>query len=451
MLVSKTDLIAVEEAALKSVFTQKVNMAKRHDSFSLAGRDKILDEIETEPVLLHVALAEGLRYPYEAIMRSIIKHLIDAATNEFLFVLDFFKTNTRDTFNRIFGRTLSLTLENLENYLLGCYDGVGLLLMIKVTHCLRMIMQRRRIPVLDSFFDRMSMLLWPRLKFVLDANIRSVRGAQVKKLGPVDLTPHYVCRRYAELVASIFVLQMQGGSGGAGGADSLGVGGGGETMLQNDLQTLRVEIVGLLERLSALLTHSKERRVFFINNYDLILAVFEERRIICDEVQKIEDLLMQQKELFAEEAIRASFPRLISFVVQTEQAMNERAGGGAQGPLSLDETIVESLVRWLRLPSRPLLTLTLPPPTSNTHTLSPPGARLLGQLEAGHPANQRRRARLLRQLPQRHGDPQAGAHAAAALLHALPGHHQEELGAGAGVQPRRRVHRHHPHGDQTLQ
>lgn len=34
--------------------------------------------------------------------------------------------------NRIFGRTLSLILENIENYLLSCYDVVGLLIMIKV-------------------------------------------------------------------------------------------------------------------------------------------------------------------------------------------------------------------------------------------------------------------------------------------------------------------------------
>ena len=36
-------------------------------------------------------------------------------------------------FHRIFGRTLSLILENIENYLLVCNDIVGLLIMIKVS------------------------------------------------------------------------------------------------------------------------------------------------------------------------------------------------------------------------------------------------------------------------------------------------------------------------------
>ena len=392
VMAGKGDLVAVDDAALKSVFTQKVNMTKRGETFALAGREKVLDEIESEPVLLHVAVAEGQRYPYEAILRSIIKHLIDAATNEFLFVLDFFKTSSRDTFNKIFGRTLSLLLENLENYLLNCNDAVGLLLMIKVTHSMRMIMQRRRIPVLDSLFDRISMLLWPRLKAVLDANIRSVRTANAKKLGAVDLTPHYVCKRYAELVSSIFVLQVQqvtsggggGGGGGIGGAllasEQLGVGGGGENMLTNDLQSLRTELVGLLERLSASLAHSKERRVFFINNYDSILSVFQERRIMCDEVQRVEDLLMQQRELFAEEAIRGSFPSLISFVVQTEQAINDRAKEGGVGGLTLDEAIVEGLVRFFPLSSAwskssvDSHSLPSPPlPSSRCGTLPPTG------------------------------------------------------------------------------
>ena len=63
-----------------------------------------------------------------------------------------------------------------------------------MTHLLRMVMQRRRIPVLDSLFDRISMLLWPRFKQVFDANLRSVRTAHAKKLGPVDVSPHYVSR-----------------------------------------------------------------------------------------------------------------------------------------------------------------------------------------------------------------------------------------------------------------
>ena len=36
---------------------------------------------------------------------------------------------------------------------------------------------------------------------------------------------------------------------------------------------------------------------------------------MCEEVQRFEDLLMQQREMFAEEEIKNSFPKLISFVL----------------------------------------------------------------------------------------------------------------------------------------
>lgn len=45
VIATKYDLIAVEEATLKSVFTQKVNLTKRTDSFALGERDRILDHV----------------------------------------------------------------------------------------------------------------------------------------------------------------------------------------------------------------------------------------------------------------------------------------------------------------------------------------------------------------------------------------------------------------------
>lgn len=357
-MASKTDLIAIDDTSLKSMFTQRINVNKKYESFSLGDRESILGCADSEPILLHVAFAEGAKYPYEAIMRSVIKHLNDAATNEFLFIIDFFKINTRDTFNRIFGRSLSLVLENLENYLLSCHDIVGLLLMIKVTHNQRMVMQRRRIPILDSFFDRISMLLWPRFKQVFDLNMKSVRTANVKKLGPVELSPHYVSRRYAELVASLLTLQGGGADGVSRGDCGMGVGGGGEIMLHNDVQMLRQEMTALLERLALLIPDLKERRVFLINNYDQILTVFHERQLISEEVQKFDDLLMQQREFFAEEEIKSSFPSLIAFVVRTELAIVENAvynsSGATTNPdpnphprgasFAVDESAVEALV-----------------------------------------------------------------------------------------------------------
>ena len=200
-----------------------------------------------------------------------------------------------------------------------------------------MVMQRRRIPVLDSFFDRVSLLLWPRLKAVIVANIRSVRGANPRKLGTVDLSKHYVSKRYAEFAVSVLSLQ-------SGGADG-GVGGGGDGMLTQDLLQLRTDVTSLLEKMAQLLTTNKDRAVFLINNYDQILSTFQERRLVCDETQRFEELLLRQREIFAEEEIRLSFPRMVSFVIQTEHALQGVDSGDVRSALSLDEILVESLVK----------------------------------------------------------------------------------------------------------
>jgi hypothetical protein len=69
-----------------------------------------------------------------------------------------------------------------------------------------MVMQRRRIPVLDQLFDRMSMLFWPRFKHIFDLNVKSLKSANHRKLGQIDLTPHYVARcviNYADVWCNV--------------------------------------------------------------------------------------------------------------------------------------------------------------------------------------------------------------------------------------------------------
>lgn len=90
---NKNDLIAVEEGAVRGLFSTKVDLSKRGDAFSLADRDKILEQVESEPILVHIAQAENVKYPYEACMRSVFKHLVESATCEFLFTQDFFKVS----------------------------------------------------------------------------------------------------------------------------------------------------------------------------------------------------------------------------------------------------------------------------------------------------------------------------------------------------------------------
>jgi hypothetical protein len=356
---TRQDVIAIDDASLRDAVTTKAK--KRVESFCLGSRaNAVLDETNARPIMAHVALAEGRRYPYEMLFRSIMMHLMDAVTNEHVFCRQFFK---RDAFQPLFHATLSLLLEQLENYLFACHDALALLLMIKVTHSHRRILKARHISSMDDFLDKVTQLLWPRLKTVMDAHLRSIKSANAQKLGGVDLHAHYVSRRYAEFTCSILLILHKGNKALRGEIDqdaSLGVNSPPPTafargtsgtpvpkssagdMLLQDLSIIMEETVLLLERLADEHVTAKKRGVFLINNYDQIVGIFQERRVAGKEFNHFVELLMAQRELFVEEELLHGFSKMIAFVQQTEAYM---ATTPKQHSPDVNAEVVEMLVR----------------------------------------------------------------------------------------------------------
>jgi hypothetical protein len=364
---TRQDVIAIDDAALRDALTSKAK--KRVDSFTLGNRaNEVLDDASARPILAHVALAEEKLYPYEILFRSIMLHLMDAVTNEYVFCRQFFK---RDAFHPLFSATLGLLLEQLENYLFGCHDALALLLMIKITHAHRRILMTRHIDSLDNFLDQITSLLWPRLKTVMDSHLRSLKGANAQKLGGIDLHSHYVSRRYAEFACSILMILHKGNnkdkettmpgrkqdpridtkpdilatptkldntsaipSSTAKAKANAG------DMVLNDLATIQEEIVSLLERLSDKHTANKKRIVFLINNLDQIVCIFQERRVVGKEFNRFVELLMTQRELFVEEELLSSFSKMIAFIQQTELHMMS-----GQPNADINAHVVETLIR----------------------------------------------------------------------------------------------------------
>merc|ERR1711865_58932 len=186
-------------------------------------------------------------------------------------------------------------------YLAESYDAVGLLLLIRLTRDHQLIMSRRRVPVLDATFDRVNLSLWPRFKKVLDANLDSVSSP--KDMPRVsDSHPHFVARKYGELSASIHSLNQ--------GLDN--------EMLQHNMRHF-LEIMEIrLGKMAQSLGSSKERNIFLINNYDVVLCILKERDITCDDTVKLEDLLGAVTSAFVEDELNSYFSQLIGFVKEVE-------------------------------------------------------------------------------------------------------------------------------------
>ncbi|TDH67602.1 hypothetical protein CCR75_000086 [Bremia lactucae] len=358
---SNADFIVVDEQTLKGIFSYRVNLSKRKDTFSVTERENILEFASAPPLILHVAQQERSKLPYEAIYRNVQQHLMDSATSEYLFLINFFKPHnqqetsfrSRDLFMRVFAKTLSLCLENLENYLFTCYDAIGLLLMIRITYAQRLVMEKRSITCLGAYFDHVALLLWPRFKAVFELNLMSVKGANVKKLSPIDLHPHLVIRRYAEFASSILSLslhtkhnQLKHGAVDSKISNAQMHENGAKDMVLTNLAILCDEILSLLSRLSNQHTTAKDKCIFLINNYDLVLSHFEERRVNTEESSKFEKLLATQRDKFVEEELMTFHVKLIQFVRQHEQVTLDNGERlSTESNQQVDTSQIEAIVR----------------------------------------------------------------------------------------------------------
>lgn len=134
----------------------------KSDAFQLGERAAVLSHLEQAAIIPHVATAEGHKFPYEVLFRSLNKLLMDTATSEYLFCLDFFQD--QGVFSELFAATLGVVEGSLSTQLMEMSDLICLLLMIRINYHHQLIMTKRRIPCLDDYFDRVTLMVWPRLK-----------------------------------------------------------------------------------------------------------------------------------------------------------------------------------------------------------------------------------------------------------------------------------------------
>ncbi|CAI7810000.1 unnamed protein product [Closterium sp. NIES-53] len=310
-IVSRTDLIGVDDSnkLAQTIFGRAGRDLKNRSAvFSLGSRDQVLRDVEEPAIIPHIAEADKNKHPYEVLFRSLHKLLIDTATSEFLFCNEFFGDDS--TFHAVFAGPFAVIDEHFAAVLPNCYDAIGLLLMIRMTRQFQDIMKARKVNCLDQYFDKVNLLLWPRFKLVFDLHLASLRQANPRALWDQDVHPHYVARRYAEFAASLMNLSTGQGDG----------------QLEMNLDRLRSAVDHLLVEISRLFPKPKQRTVFLINNYDLILAVLKEAGVEEGKTQRhFAELLSSFSTIFVEEELHEYFRGLVDFVKKRTGTGDETA------------------------------------------------------------------------------------------------------------------------------
>ncbi|KAF9376819.1 Vacuolar protein sorting-associated protein 52 [Podila verticillata] len=244
------------------------------------------------------------KYPYEALFRSFNLALIDNASSEYLFLIEYFSKipqpdveGIQSVFAQIFEPTLKLGLANVKEYADSSYDAIGILLCLRINHQLANELERRRIPTLDKYRDAIHMVLWPRFQVVVDMHIDSVRKAKTR-IKPKNVHPHWIARRYGEFASSLLLLHDE------------------QTDVMPRLALLRLETSSLFEVMSKTFPDTKSRLIFLINTFDLVLTLLSDVRTPGVEVENEhwKTVLHQSIALFVEEELDPYFGDLISFI-----------------------------------------------------------------------------------------------------------------------------------------
>ncbi|KAJ8726410.1 hypothetical protein PYW07_001108 [Mythimna separata] len=305
---TKDDLMGIEDGS-KGGFFQKSNLKNKSTIFTIGNRGDVLaQQLEAPIIVPHVQ--QKTKYSYEALFRSLQYALVDNGCREYLFTTEFFHvkgSHAQELFDRILGKTLSLLVKNVDNYVLECFDCLALYLCIQLINRYRWMCHKRAVAALDSYWDSLQGTLWPRLEYVLKLNIQSVRECDPAKLSNKELGPHYITRRYAEFSAAMLSLSEQFPS----------------EELSNILLVLQDEVHCFLLKMAAEFPQRIQQLIFLINNYDMVLSILMERtRDNTKEAESFREQLQARSSEYVEEILSPHFGGMIQFVKEGEQLLD---------------------------------------------------------------------------------------------------------------------------------
>ncbi|XP_048244893.1 vacuolar protein sorting-associated protein 52 homolog isoform X2 [Haliotis rufescens] len=329
-MATRDDLMGVEDTAKKSFFSSRPSLTNRSTVFTLGHRGEVLtSELEAPVIVPHAAQKSEAKYTFECLFRSLHFALMDNCCREFLFVVDFYMATgsvAQNLFDAIMGKTLTMFLKQMEDYVNDCYDSIAIFLSIHIIYRYRSMMQKRSVPGLDRYWEALLNAMWPRFDYIMQLNIQSVRDCDPQRLRHIDVRPHYITRRYAEFSAAIVGINQSYP----------------DERVDRLLGQLQSEVENFILKMAAEFPQRKEQLVYLINNYDMMLAVLMERTAEdSKETESFKELLQARTQEYIEEILAPHFGGMITFVKDCE-VMLER---GQAEQLKQEERRVQQIVR----------------------------------------------------------------------------------------------------------
>lgn len=302
---TKDDLLAVEDPTSRTLFQKSM---KKNTVFTIGNRATVLNEIDSSIIIPHQNNLTNLSF--ETIFRSVQYALVDNACREYKFDCEFFKVDqsiAQGLFSQIMGKTLSLLIKHLESFVENCYDALALFLCGQLCIRYQALCQNRLVPVLAQYWDTMLAMIGTRFRFILKRHIQSVKDYDISKFNK-EKKPHFIMRRYAELVSAIVSFSEN-------------------NKCESELIcSLTEEVLAFVLRLATMFSTRKDRLIFLINNYDLVLRIMMERvRDSTFEVDRFKEELSARSKDYVDEVLHVYFGGMMEFVIDAENGRDTDA------------------------------------------------------------------------------------------------------------------------------
>ena len=278
-VLDKNDVLGHEDTSRRTTVLSGSKMAGApHDAFNLGRRIDVLKTTNQLAISSYLAEEDQSTHYLEVPFRNFNLALVDNATAEYTFLAAFFSPALSFAaisrhFNFVFDPTFALGQALTRQLAADTFDGLGVLLCVRLNQHLAFELQRRRVPAADGYINGTSMALWPRLQTVMDAHCESVRGltaalparaASAASAKAASAAPHVVTQRFGQLLHGVLALSADAG--------------GDDEPVVASLRRLRNEVEVFLTKASqaSFGADKRKRERFLYNNYSLILTIISD-------------------------------------------------------------------------------------------------------------------------------------------------------------------------------
>lgn len=284
------DLLGAEPApARRNVLGGSKTPVPPHDAFSLGRRIDILKSKNAAALPAYLAEDQKVAQNLEIPLRNFNQALIDNVCAEYAVATELFSSSSFHQVSRrvteIFEPTFSLGQQFIKQLVENSLDCLGVLLCVRLNQHGAFELQRRKVPVADSYINYTNMVLWPRFQIVMDMHCDSLRrvsthsnraaSAAFALVGGNDtsasVAPHAITQRFGQFLRGILTLSSDAGD---------------DEPVSNSLARLRAEYEAVMVKLAKGAGDATNRAKFLYNNYSLVLTIISDTQGKLAEEQK---------------------------------------------------------------------------------------------------------------------------------------------------------------------